>query len=244
MSINVWISSVLKSSEGMDYLFDAINSTSLIEHLGKLVISIYTDQNIDRIKGFLLTQRDKQPNVEYMLKVRDEPLDQFEHIRLLTNEEDLNENDVVILLDDDDMFTDSPEKYLSDNVDGFVGYHYIPQKDNLVIYQSETLTFGKLKEFVEIYNIDMERVDDFSGTTIRYKYLKMYFGSDYVAPQFRQLEDTTFMNFVDNLPQSLNIMKIPNAQPYIFHRLKDKPSLWKETLLTQMQNFLSSSKSH
>jgi hypothetical protein len=213
---------------------NAIASTLVIKSQYKIVISIYTTFDMTEVVKLL-----DDIGISYELILRVDRLDQFEHIRLLTEGQRLNDDDWVIFLDDDDMFVLDPSKYLLDDVSGFVGYQFIPESSEGVISESYDLNIRGLHDFVKKYYKSMLWEDDFSGTSIRYKYLKSYFNQDYKPVFPRSLEDTKFMDFVER--ETVNPLKLKDmadATPFIFHRLKDVPSLWTTNLIDDVRRRL------
>lgn len=231
MSINVWISSVCIDDKCINYLMNAIASTLVFRELDKIVISIYTVHDLTPVLNVLKDVKDTE-GINYQVIIRDTMIPQFEHIKLLTYEQSLNDDDWVIFLDDDDMYIIDPSEYLRDDVSGFVGYQLIPENNEGILTESYDLNIFNLHEFVRLNYRNMLWVDDFSGTSIRYKYLKLYFGDNYKPFFPRSLEDTNFMNFVEKKTDNPLIIKnIPRSMPFIFHRIKENPSLWKSNLV-------------
>ena len=232
MSINIWISSVCLGEQSLSYLLYTVES---LLHLSKhftIYISIYTDNDLTSLYSVL--NRGDKP---YYVTLRDQPYRQFEHIKLLTQEVSnvLNDDDWIVFLDDDDLMLYNSLDLLDDKISGYIGYQYIPviehsDKSQQVIEDSYDVTIDNVYDFI-IKNEDvMVKADDFSGTAVRFRYLKKYMGYR-VGIKMRIMEDVRFMNYVERLPSVIYQHKMVKlTQPFVFHRIKRHKSLWRQQL--------------
>lgn len=237
-TINIWISSVCQSPEGMTYLMNAIVSCLVLEQPLKVVVSIFTDQNLDPIRRLF-----ESGNKEYQICVRDRPYTQFEHIEALTQEQSLTDDDWVIFLDDDDMLLNSALKYLSKDINGYVGYQFIPEYQGSILPGSTDLSITNLYPFIQNNYRKMIQADDFSGTAIRFKYLKQFFVErkketlpansvrKWALDVIESLSDTQLMKYIEKVvPNTLKLYMDPTVNPFVYHRLKPTPSIWRQQL--------------
>lgn len=158
------------------------------------------------------------PSVIYV--GRKEQLSQFEHYKLLSQELNIKDEDIVILCDDDDLFFPDAYETLSE----FLGFSFVGEQ---VLAETEWIP-EKINK--DTYVHPERRVDDFSGTTTQGKYFIAYF-KEPLRSEYPHLEDTYYMKYIESLP---NCQKLP--YPFIIHRLKEGPSTW----LKEITPFLKS----
>lgn len=238
MSIYVWISSVCLSARGIEYLEEAIKSCLAlnVRRSLQIILSIFTDQDLSSVKELL-------NSCDHQIFIRDEKLSQFEHIETLSKELQLNDDDWIIFLDDDDLFLENTFDHLSEEINGYVGYQYIPENHGYIIDGSINLTFSGAKNFIELIENLMMKVCDFSGTTLRFKYVKEFFKQRKVKKRdlddvldkwfhdsSESLSDIKFMKFIEKKVPNVISLKSLNVKPFVFHRLKDNPSIWMNNL--------------
>ena len=227
--INIWICSVITSKTNLFYLYNAIVSIIIQTAKPRLVLSIYSTVPLDSIYKLLANYNNSD------IIVRTSPLSQFEHIKSLVETQNLADEEFVVFCDDDDLILELP-KELNSDINGFVGYQFIGQdiKGNIIPGQ-EDATIVSVGNLIRQYHSTMIWADDFSGTSIRFKYLKQYFNTVHltIPKVVRQLEDTDLMKFIeDKVPNTINFVKNKRetAVPFVFHRLKSNGSMWQSNL--------------
>ncbi len=241
MSINVWISSVIINPENIKYLLSAIASVVIQAPKPKLVLSIYTTESLNSIDDFL-----SKNNIQlsYEIVIRDRPYTQFEHIEALVETQELKDNDWVMFLDDDDMLLQNAFRYMSDKVDGFVGYQFIGEGiERQEIPGQESVDIASISDLLSKYGNIMLKADDFSGTSLRFKYLKQYFNlrsQKKMNKVDKRVEDTILMNYIEqDIPNAIKITDNPDVvTPFVFHRLK-KTSLWLQNWIVDIHDELN-----
>lgn len=232
MSINIWISSVCLGEQSLSYLICTVESLLRLNHNFTIYISIHTNNNLTPLYN-LLNTGDKA----YYIILRDNQCTQFEHIRLLTNElnNKINDDDWIVFLDDDDLMLNHSLDLLSDKIDGYIGYQYIPviessDKSQLVIEGSHDLTIDEVYNFISTHEHLMLKIEDFSGTSIRFKYLKRYLHYK-IGIKMSILEDVRFMKYVERLSCAIQPFKLEKmTEPFVFHRIKREKSIWRQQL--------------
>lgn len=176
METEVWIASSTKTRQDMYYLRQALISILYALPEAKIIISSYSKIPIDFLSEF------HQHN-----------LLQFEHLRYIFSKRILSDDSWVVFMDDDDILFPTIKKYLNDSPVGFAGEQILP----LRLVDDEELVIGTGNE--SIYDvIDMfcagnygRVVSDFSGTSLRYKYVRDYFEHNPIIPRYcPQMEDT------------------------------------------------------
>lgn len=227
MAIEVWISSVC-AAKGVFALREAVKSA--LPHPVRIVLSICTEADISEVEALLTS---------HTVIRRDKPLHQFEHIRALSRERVLYDEDFVIFLDDDDILFPNLLLRLQENTntDGWVALQYIAlhKETGLMIPGQESLRFEGIRDFLIRHSQDMPLETDFSGTGIRFKHLKRYLDETPVNPLIVSLEDTKLMNYIEHLPGRLFL-----TQPIAIHRLHPEPNLWLDNFLESVRLFHSS----
>jgi hypothetical protein len=105
-----------------------------------------------------------------------------------------------------------------------VGWQYVGVlSDNKLIPDNDKVTVENVKEFISS-NPDILMADDFSGTSLRFNYIKEYFKGKRVPQVARMLEDTKFMKFIEEKVPNIKFYK--GTKPFVFHRVKEDQSLW------------------
>lgn len=219
MAFHVWIPCHISYPEDIDYLVDAIDSCKKLgleigislSHEASIVIPI------GRFSGS---------------KIYFSPhkLSQFDHIKKLSEGYQGAKNDFIILLDADDMLLPNYLKQLRDidSYDGALVYHYIGAYENTeAIKGNEDIHYKDVMNYVTNMGPTMIKDNDFSGTIIRYKLIRD------LIPKMEEasshLCDIEIMKYVED------INHICYLNPCVFHRVKSRPSLWKEDVLTMLQ---------
>jgi len=77
--------------------------------------------------------------------VRSNQLSQFDHVRLLTTKQT---NDWILFLDDDDLLLPNVLNHLSSDINGFVGYQYIPEYEGKILKGSSKLMSEEVVNFI------------------------------------------------------------------------------------------------
>lgn len=246
----------MTTEEGVYYLYNAILSVIALGKPLKLVISITTNKDLNLILNLLHLAKELY-HIDSEVILRDKPLSQFQHIELLTQEQPLSDNDWVIFLDDDDMLLPHILDFLSPNINGFVGYQFIPldKETEEILPGSINLSYKDLLPFIRTNISRMIFADDFSGTTIRFGYLKKFFESATwrrtktptskshtstselhtkmselearISQIIEPLSDTKLMSFLEKeVPNTPKLYEDPSIMPFVYHRIKGHPSLW------------------
>lgn len=264
-SVNVWIAAHICTQKDIEWLIEAIKSTG---HLN-VYISISFENSIsledldDSQKLNISKIQSAKQNISLVLhKSR---LSQFDHLDALWQRFKLYPDDFVIFLDHDDLLVNLNEFLIEVNKmkRGCVGLQYIglSSDEEEIFPENETLTADNFSQFLIIHKDNVMVADDFSGTTLKYKYVNEYFANRQPSPAtektkaidaaIRALEDTKFMNFVEmkrsqfvptKVPNPIEIttfndgsvtfLKIPNA----FRRMHDSPQVWKKTVIDGLHN--------
>jgi hypothetical protein len=147
--------------------------------------------------------------------------------------------------------------FLSPNINGFVGYQFIPldKETEDILPGSINLSYKDLLPFIRTNISRMIFADDFSGTTIRFGYLKKFFESATwrrtktptskshtstselhtkmselearISQIIEPLSDTKLMSFLEKeVPNTPKLYEDPSIMPFVYHRIKGHPSLW------------------
>jgi hypothetical protein len=232
--VEVWIASVCLTPLSVIFLreaiFSALNCTNVI-----VKVSMYTKEDIS-----ILLELKKNNRERLHIQKHKEPLSQFDNLAYLASILSLKDNDWVVFLDDDDLLLTDIKSKLNPSINGFVGWQYIGvTKNNVLIPGNEKVTFENVKEFISS-NPDILQADDFSGTSLRFKYVKEYFTNHRCSKITRMLEDIAFMNFVEH--QVPNVKSYKKTEPFIFHRIKETPSIWREQVLNTLNELNTISK--
>jgi hypothetical protein len=227
-NINIWISSIIESNIALDYLKECILSCINLKNNFTIYLSIYLSDNID--KTYFEHKIEKileESTKKYKIIIRNDKLQQFEHIKKLTDEySNIIDNDEwIIFMDDDDMLLQCALDYLDDTnieFDGYIGLQYIGEHKMINFETMENLKYNELDNFMEKYSKIMEIDTDFSGTAILFGSLKKYFNTkSYITPY---VEDCVFMKYIEE-----KLKTIALDSPIVYHRVKSTSS-WKENL--------------
>lgn len=199
----LWI--LIASTGSQEYLEETLNNLNWIPPKTRVIISLHSfSNNTSFSKGEII--------------LRSKALQQFDHYDLLSKELSIDDEDRVILLDDDDILLSNILKEKG----SFVGYQIL--MDNQDVTQLS-------EYFTRNPDIDKNRINpqrlvtDLSGTTTSGYYFKQYFNHRPQLDYARDLEDTSYMNYIESLPDCH-----PCSQPFVIHRLKENPSLWQQQL--------------
>jgi len=110
-----------------------------------------------------------------------------------------------------------------------VGLQIIPiNPDGNFLPESYNLRIKELITFIRKNKDLMDIADDFSGTSIRRKYLSEFFeslvfGTSYLEQLINRTIDTKFMTYIQNLPNGGISEKIT-----VFNRIKEYKSVWRD----------------
>ena len=219
----VWIASVCATIEGVKYLKEAVLS-ALKQSFNPVVrISIFTMESLETLNPLIEAYPErifitKQPNL----------LSQFDNLAYLCENSKLSASDWVIFLDDDDILLNMGDK-LDPNINGFVGYQYIGvTRDNQQIPENGQVNVENVQNFISTNSGNIMEADDFSGTSLRFEYVREYFKFHRCSRITRMLEDTTFMEFIEQKVPDIKDYRFET--PFVFHRIKSGPSIWQEQL--------------
>lgn len=218
--VEVWIASVCRGNRSLKFLHSAITSAIRLK-FQKIRVSIHTDQDLTE-----LSQKFGESLVIYR---QSQPLAQFDNLAFLASISELQDKDWIIFLDDDDLLLENIKDKLEKDINGFVGWQYIGvTHDDKILAGQEDLDSENIVTFINQQN-DILQADDFSGTAIRFEYFREYLQNHRPRKVTRMLEDVRFMDFIEK--------KLPNAKsfkdrrPFVFHRIKAGPSIWREEVL-------------
>ena len=199
----LWI--LIASTGSQEYLEETLRNLSWLPQESRLVISLHS-----------FTGQTSFSRGEVIL--RSKPLQQFDHYDLLAKELPISDQDRVILLDDDDILLPN----ILEETGSFVGKQILVDTGDVT---GSCEYFNQNPDISKIGIHEQRLVEDFSGTTTSGLYFKQYFTQRPDLWLGRSLEDTSYMNYIETLPDCKKC-KIP----FVIHRLKDKPSLWMQQL--------------
>jgi hypothetical protein len=117
-SVNIWIASNCLSTQNFDHLLDTVQS--LVIKQARLVISIYTNQNVNQLINLLVIS-----GINFAVIEQLEPLSQFEHFRELTFCDKVSDDSLVTFITDD-ISLPEVSNFIIDNTKYFY-YHYLCQ---------------------------------------------------------------------------------------------------------------------
>ncbi len=196
---------ILIASTGLqEYLEETLKNLSWLPQESRLVISLHA-----------FTGKTSFSRGEVI--VRSEPLLQFDHYALLEKELTIADDDRIILLDDDDILLPGILK----ETGSFVGYQILADNENVGDFTEYLISHPTTD--IEIHQ--QRLVTDLSGTTTSGYHFKQYFTQRPNLWIVQSLEDTSYMNYIESLPDCHKCQ-----HPFVIHRLKDQPSLWLQHL--------------
>lgn len=201
----VWTGSHITDQGRLEYLKLCIASVSEVDPEIKHIVSLSSSIDID------ITTLNAD------VRLRDSKKRQFEHLRLIFEEEELNDDDLVMFLDDDDLLLQLP--YFRDgsrSAQWLAHCNISPTADRKTVL--EALSSG-----------EWEAINDFSGYAVRVRYLR-----NYKWKCNDSMEDLQLMTFIDALPSVSQPML-----PYIYHRMHESNgtnSEWMSGFIDEQQS--------
>lgn len=223
--MHVWISSVVSTIQDLDYLHSAIESVARLRPKPKLVLSLYSTLSLDRLS---------RTRLEYKVVVRNRVYSQFEHIEALVQTQDVDDEDFIMFLDDNDILLRNTSAHIRPGVNGFIGYQLLGLDCNgEMIPGAEIATIDTINNLIITHYREMQKANGFSGTALRFKYLKEYFEQEHpnVSGFHRQVEDILLMKFIEEkVPGVIDIHDVP----FVFRRIKTTRSLWTTNWIQDM----------
>jgi hypothetical protein len=151
--MNIWIGSNCLSAKNYSYLIDSIRSVITQQWPARLVLSIYSTQNLDNLFNLLITSR-----IDFAVIEQPESLTQFEHFRELIYCDKLEDNSWVMFLDDDDLLLPQATSFMVDHIDGFIGYQYIPcDYSGKAIAGNDLVTIDTVQDYIDHTSMEIGR---------------------------------------------------------------------------------------
>ncbi len=216
--IVVWIASVCLGVRQLEYLVEAIKSCLNIPRIDRIVLSIFTNNDLSAL--------DK--DIRLVIRKRAIKLKQFEHLELLAKEESYSDDTWITFLNDDDILLDNISEYWNQERTGFIANQYITiRKDESVIVDiAKNMTADTVSEYINRYTDEMIISEDFSGTSARYGIVKEYFSN---GRKKEYVEDVRFMNYLQNRNALITEKVI------CVHRVTGETSLWRKDLADELE---------
>ena len=219
ISSEIWIASYISELQGWTYLKYALESCSKFHPKASIYLVI-------NCNGFDIEELKSITNLTiYEQTQRINQMDGYEiiyHQRKLTG----SPEDIILFLDDDDIILPCAFNYMLENPEhqGQVGLQILPLFNNHHINGCSDVNVDTISDFLAKYEAQCQIVDDFSGTTLRRKYLDGFFNrpKDLSTLLIRNvgIGDTELMNYVEGLG---GISKLPT----IYRRIKPYQSSWR-----------------
>lgn len=207
----IWIASECRGKEKLEYLKQTIESCLAVPTTRKIVLSIHTDN--------ILPFFDER----VIVKERKTCISQFYHLSLLAVEEKEDSEEWITFMDDDDLLFSSIVPYYNHG-SAFRSLQIIAcaEDGKAVNGLSESVTPSDIPSILT--NDYLLRDEDFSGCSCRFSLVQEYFSSRVINKYIEPLEDTRFMQFLEDKGGKLSF------EPLVFHRVFPS-SVWRNTLL-------------
>lgn len=242
--VDVWIATAITGSERILDLSNAVESALNLSPVNRVVISLSYDEKTNLS---LLIRHPRVLILPLRVAKNHKHPRQFDHLRnifsyYIINGLEISPTDWVTFLDDDDLLLQSIVEYYKDKTLGhsFLANQYITiienaDKSHTIIDDIvENVTANNVEKMVAKYAKLMLVSADFSGTTVRWEKLKIYFTEEpQPEPEVAMLEDIHFMKWIESIGGE------ETKEPIALHRVRGGSSLWKEDVVDSMLSMLT-----
>ena len=213
----IWIASHC-SEDRFVYLRQAIESCLALKTTEQVVLSIDADFDISALSEF--------PNL--VIKKRDKPLKQFEHLELLVRESNYSDDRWITFCDDDDLLLPETAKYYRDDWKCFIGHQYITvdrSTNQAIPDAARSATPTNMLDIIGRHRDILLEDTDFTGTSARYSLIKEYFKQRNPKKVILPLEDCALMKFLEARGAQ------PTDHPFVFRRFFGERPIWQDQVV-------------
>lgn len=215
-----------KSVKNLNLMFESVTESS--NEIGNIELYFVIGITLNDEK---LLELIKLPSNSKLLYKPGERRTQFENLKEVNDylsKTDFDLNTKLMVIDDDDIMLEMP-KYIFETR-AFSGIHIVVED----LVDPDLHKYGR-KELLEKLEKETEKkiYEDYSGYTMLLKDFLFYFSKNRKRMIIgKSLEDTKFMDYVDKIENFKRYLD----KGFIFHRLSNEVSLWKNDLLLDIKS--------